>query len=246
MTQATSRPPAVETSGLTVEFGAVRALRDLAIRVSAGESLAVFGPNGAGKTTLIRVLTLSLRPNRGRFRICGLDPRRDDREIRQQIGVISHQSYLYDELTARQNLEFFCRLYGVPRPAARALELLDSMRLAQRAGDPVRTLSRGMQQRVSLARSLVHDPGLIFLDEPFTGLDPHAGRMLRDTLERLRRERRTVLLVTHDLSLGLQLSDRWLLMSHGTIVDQGRSPETDPSEFEASYLARFAQRAESQ
>jgi len=234
-----STAPAIETHGLSKRFGPIRAIEQLSLRVERGESVTVFGPNGAGKTTLIRLLTLSLRATSGRFRLDGLDPAAEDLRIRQRIGVISHQSFLYDDLTARENLEFFARLYGVPDPGRRAGELLDDVGLATRAGDPVRTFSRGMQQRVSLARALVHRPSIVFLDEPFTGLDPHAARTLRSTLEGLREEGRTVFMVTHNLAQGLELSDRWLILSGGRVVDEGRSAATDRAGFEESYFGRL-------
>ncbi len=131
-------------------------------------------------------------------------------------------------------------MHGVPDPAARAGDLLESVGLTLRADDPVRTFSRGMQQRVSLARALVHDPAILFLDEPFTGLDPQAAIVLRRTLERLRRERRTLLMVTHNLGQGLELSDRWLILARGQIVGQGRSAETDRAGFESLYFERVS------
>jgi len=228
----------IEIEGLTRKFGSLLALKGVDLHVPRGESLALFGPNGAGKTTLIRILTLSLRASGGSFRIGGLDPRQEDGPIRQRIGVISHQSYLYDDLTARQNLEFFARIYGVPDPARRTAELLEDVGLSHRADDPLRTFSRGMQQRVSLARSLVHDPGIIFLDEPFTGLDPHAAQMLRETLSRLRDDGRTIFMVTHNLAEGLELSDRWAILSRGRVVEQGDSGGTDRLQFEKTYFAR--------
>jgi heme exporter protein A len=230
----------IETKDLSKQFGALHALDGLDLRVGRGESIALFGPNGAGKTTLIRILTLSLRPSGGSFHIEGLDPRREDLRIRERIGLISHQSFLYDDLTAVQNLEFFARLYGVDDPTGRATELLSSFGLAHRGADPLRTYSRGMQQRVSLARALVHDPKLIFLDEPFSGLDPHAARMLRGTLERLRGDGRTILLVTHNLSEGLELSDRWIILREGRIAADGASRETDARAFDKWYFEHFA------
>jgi heme exporter protein A len=235
--------PAIETHDLTRRFGAITAVDRLSISVEPGESLAVFGPNGAGKTTLIRLLTLALRSTQGSFALDGLDPRADDLAIRRRIGVISHQSFLYDDLTARQNLEFFGRLYGVADPRARAAELLHTVGLEARADDPVRAYSRGMQQRVSLARALVHEPRIVFLDEPFTGLDPRAARTLRATLEQLREEGRTVFLVTHNLARGLELSDRWLLLSRGRIVDEGPSAGTDRAAFERDFFERVEQPA---
>ena len=227
---------AIETVGLTRRFGAITAVDRLSLRVDRGDSVALFGPNGAGKTTLMRMLTLNLRPSEGSFTIGGYDPREKDLEIRRRIGVISHQSYLYDDLTARQNLEFFARLYGVADPTARAEALLADVGLTPRADDPVRAFSRGMQQRVSLVRALVHDPQIVLLDEPFTGLDPHAARTLRSMLDSLREKGRTVFLVTHNLARGLELTDRWLVLSRGRIVEEGRSAETDHAAFESRYF----------
>jgi heme exporter protein A len=229
----------IETVGLSKAFGAIQAVDRLSIQVQQGESVALFGSNGAGKTTLIRMLTLSLRPTSGSLRIAGLDPRKDDLGIRRRTGVISHQSYLYDDLTARQNLEFYARIFGVDDPRGRAEELLETVGLAARADDALGTFSRGMQQRASLARALVHEPSVVFLDEPFTGLDPHGARTLRKTLERLRETRRTVFMVTHNLSQGLELADRWIILARGRIVDQGRSADTDPAIFEREYFDRL-------
>jgi heme exporter protein A len=231
---------AVETRRLSKHFGAVTALDRIDLQIALGESVALFGPNGAGKTTLIRILTLGLGASGGEFRIHGLDPRSEHLDIRERIGLISHQSLLYDQLTAAENLEFFARLYGVDDPAARAAELLETVGLGHRAADPLGTLSRGMQQRVSIARALVHDPSLVFLDEPFTGLDPHAAAMLRSTLEGLRTRGRSVLLVTHDLRRGLELCDRWVLLSRGRILDSGQAAEADPATFERDYFGRVS------
>jgi heme exporter protein A len=229
----------IETVGLSKAFGAIQAVDRLSFQVQEGESVALFGSNGAGKTTLIRMLTLSLRPTSGSLRIAGLDPRKDDLEIRRRTGVISHQSYLYDDLTARQNLEFYGRIFGVDDPRGRAEELLETVGLAARADDTLGTFSRGMQQRASLARALVHEPRVVLLDEPFTGLDPHGARTLRKTLERLRETRRTVFMVTHNLTQGLELSDRWIILARGRIVDEGRSADTDAAIFEREYFDRL-------
>ena len=209
-----------------------RALDGVDLSVAPGESLAVFGPNGAGKTTLLRILTLGLAPDCGTFHVAGRDPRREGRTIRGEIGVISHESYLYDDLTVRQNLEFFGRLYGVAKARERVLALLEEFEMAHRADDAVASLSRGLRQRASLARALVHDPPIVVLDEPFSGLDPHAADLLCETLSRLRRERRTIVLVTHDLRQGLELSDRWVILQRGKVAALGRSAETDPLDFQ--------------
>jgi len=238
LSEGAKRTPAIEAVDLSRRFGSLTALAGVSLEVARGECVTLFGPNGAGKTTLIRILTLGLRPTAGSLRVAGLDPRSDDREIRRRIGAISHASFLYDDLTPRQNLVFFGRLYGAPDAAGRARELLETVGLRTRADDPVGTLSRGLQQRASLARALVHDPEIVFLDEPFTGLDPLGARALCRALATLRSDGRTVVLTTHDLRQGLELSDRWVLLARGRIVEQGRSADTDPRTFEDTYLER--------
>jgi len=240
LTEEVGSSEVISAIGLTKRFGALVALDHVDLSIRAGESVTLFGPNGAGKTTLIRILTLGLRLDDGRLSIAGFDPRKHDIEIRRRIGVISHHSFLYDDLSAGQNLEFYAKLYGVADPAARSRELLELMGLAHREEDRVGDLSRGLQQRVSVARSLVHDPPLLFLDEPFTGLDPQAADRLRALLGRLREEGRTVILVTHDLRQGIELGDRWILLSRGRIVDQGSTADVDPGRFEEEYSARLS------
>jgi heme exporter protein A len=231
--------PAIETRGLTRTFGAISALDAVDLTVARGESVAVFGPNGAGKTTLLKILSLALRPSSGSFHLAGRDPRAEDRAIRRITGMISHRTFLYDELSGRENLLLFARLYGVTDARARVEQLLDEVGLASRADDPSKTYSRGMQQRLSLARCLIHDPEIVLLDEPFSGLDPHAARGLRDTLARLRREGRTLLLVTHNFDEGLELSDRWVVLHRGRIVDRGSTTGLDRHAFEDAYQSRL-------
>jgi heme exporter protein A len=235
-----SDAPAIEVSGLTKRFGSVAALDGIAFRLGRGESLAVFGPNGAGKTTLTRILTSTLRTTEGTIRIAGRDPSEHELRTRRILGLISHQTFLYDDLSARENLVFFGRIHGLEDAHLRADALLESVRLADRAEDPVRTFSRGMQQRLALARCLIHDPQIVFLDEPFTGLDPYAASLFRATLERLRAEGRTIFLVTHNLTEGLELSDRWMILARGRIVAEGASAGTDRAAFEREYLDRVA------
>ncbi|AHG91730.1 ABC transporter related protein [Gemmatirosa kalamazoonensis] len=170
--------PVVEAVGLTRAFGAGRrAVDDVSFALGGGECLALFGPNGAGKTTLLRMLAGLLRPTRGTARIGGVSLDRDAAPaVRARVGLISHHSLLYAALSARENVEFAARLYGVPDPARAAMASLERMRVADRANTPVRRLSRGLQQRVSIARAMVHQPSIVLLDEPFTGLDEVGAR----------------------------------------------------------------------
>ena len=218
MRPATAGTPVLETRGLTRRFGALVALDRVDLTVARGECVAVFGSNGAGKTTLFRLVTATLRPSAGTVSIAGLDPRRAEIEVRRLLGVVSHQTFLYDGLTTHENLSFFARLHGVRDPAARADELLARTGLVAKRDERVRALSRGMQQRIALARALVHEPELLLLDEPFTGLDPRAADWLHRTIEELRGEGRTILFISHDVPRGLALSDRWIFLARGRVT----------------------------
>jgi heme exporter protein A len=209
--------PAVDARELTRAFGRRVAVRDLTFSVRGGECLALFGPNGAGKTTLLRVLAGLLRPTSGTARIAGVKlPGGAD--VRAKIGLISHQSMLYSALTAGENIEFTARLYGVEAPRAAALRALERMRVDDRVDSPVRSLSRGMQQRVSIARAIVHDPTVVLLDEPYTGLDETGAAALSDALGSLKHEGAALILVTHHLGEGLALATHTAIMRDGRFV----------------------------
>jgi heme ABC exporter ATP-binding subunit CcmA len=209
--------PVVEAVGLTRRFGRRVAVRELTFEVSNGECLALFGPNGAGKTTLLRVLAGLLRPTSGAARIGGVKLP-GGAEARAVVGLISHQSMLYAALTARENVEFSACLYGVDSPREAALRALRRMRLEDRADSPVRSLSRGMQQRVSIARAIVHDPRVVLLDEPYTGLDEVGAAALSNALESLKAAGAALVLVTHHLGEGLALATHTAIMRDGRFI----------------------------
>ena len=212
-------------------------LDGLSLEIAAGTSLSLLGPNGAGKTTLLRILATLARPTSGRVEVNGLDARgRDQIAIRARIGVISHQTFLYDGLTARENLLFFARQYGVPDARGRAEGLLREFGLWERRDDRVGTFSRGMQQRLTIARAILHEPEILFLDEPFTGLDPAASRLLRALFERLRGSGRTLVMTTHSVAEGLALGDRWAILAGGVLADGGACRELTPAALEARYF----------
>lgn len=230
--------PLVEARALEKWYGPHAAIRGISFDLHAGDFLVLFGPNGAGKTTLLRILAGSLRPTRGQIRLAGVDDRGDDHDWRRRIGVLSHQTFLYGQLTARENLRFYGRLYSLPDLDTRIAARLEEVGLGRRGADLVRTFSRGMQQRLALARTLLHDPELVLLDEPYTGLDPHAAKMLRSVLEQLRDGRRTVVLVTHNLVEGLEMADRVVVQVGGRwVMDEPRSA-IDPAGFEQLYGER--------
>ena len=235
---STATAPLLEARNLEKWFGHLPAVRGISFTLSPGEFVTLFGPNGAGKTTLLRMLAGSLRPTRGELVFAGSDEEDRDVRWRRRIGVLSHQTYLYGYLTAEENLRFFGKLYGLSRLEERIDSLLGEVGLRDRAGDQVRVFSRGMQQRLALARTLLHDPQLVLLDEPYTGLDPHAARMLRGVLEKLRDGERTVFLVTHNISQGLELADRVVVQAGGRWVSDEPRELVETAEFEQIYSER--------
>ena len=177
--------PMIALRKLTKAFGSKVALRGIDLTVAPGESVVVFGPNGAGKTTLIRILCSLSRPTSGSVQIGGLALSTHAEGIRRHLGVVSHAPLLYDSLTAEENLRFFARLYNLPDAGPRINAMLERVGLTGRRGDLVRTFSRGMVQRLAIARALIHDPEVLLLDEPDTGLDPQAAEMLHRLLAEL-------------------------------------------------------------
>lgn len=209
---------AVDVIGLGRRFGRRDAVRDVSFSLRRGDCLALFGPNGAGKTTLLRVLAGLLRPTSGSARVAGVELP-GGATARAVVGLISHQGMLYSALTAIENVEFAAKLYGVTAPRDAARRALERMRVAHRADSPVRSLSRGMQQRVSIARAMVHDPRVVLLDEPYTGLDEAGAAALTDALHTLKGEGAALVLVTHHLGEGLAIASHTAIMRDGQFVD---------------------------
>lgn len=232
---APAQTSVLRASGLVREFGPIRAVNDVSFTLGAGQLMTVFGPNGAGKTTLLRILAGGLKPSKGEVELRGRPLRAGDPDWFRQVGVLSHQSFLYGHLTAEENLRFFGRLFGLTDLSTRVPERLEAVGLADRAQSPARTLSRGLRQRLALARSLLHDPGFVLLDEPYTGLDAHAAAVLRQVLASLKDGHRTVVLVTHNLSQGLELADRVAILVRGRLVFLKNRSEVDVGTFESSY-----------
>jgi heme exporter protein A len=228
--------PLLEARRLVRHFGAVTAVDGVGFALRPGEFLTVFGPNGAGKSTLLRILGGGLRPTSGRVLIGGQPLRTGDPASARRLGVLSHQGYLYAHLTAAENLRFFGRLYGLADLDERIPTRLDAVGLLARRDDRVGTFSRGMRQRLALARTLLHDPDVVLLDEPYTGLDAYAADVLRGVLEALKDGRRTVVLVTHALAQGLELADRVAVQVNGRwVMDGPRSGLGDAARFEVRY-----------
>lgn len=210
--------PRVLAERLTKRFDRHVVLRGVDLRLEQGERVALFGPNGAGKTTLLRILATLAQPTAGRVVIDGIPVREQPAEARRRLGVVAHQPYLYPDLTAAENLHFFARMYDVPGAGARVAELLEVVGLSGRASDRVGTFSRGMLQRLALARAILHRPAVLLLDEPDTGLDREGLRVLEALLVGQTEGGGTVLLTTHDLRFGLANAERALVLRGGRLV----------------------------
>lgn len=206
----------IAVEGLTKVFGRRTVLDDISFTLPAGGFLALFGPNGAGKTTLVRILTGLIAPTKGKVLIGGEDYSDDPASIRAKIGLISHNPLLYPDLTAEENLRFYATMYGVADARQRIDELLTKVELSHRRLDLVRTFSRGMVQRIAIARALLHRPQVVFLDEPHTGLDPHATDILDGLLGSIR-EDHTFVMVTHSLEKGLALASQAMVLVGGKV-----------------------------
>jgi heme ABC exporter ATP-binding subunit CcmA len=210
--------PVVQARGLAKRYGALPALDGIDLTVAAGQTVVLLGPNGAGKSTLLRLLATLTRPSSGHLSLFGEDARSSDAGgLRRRIGFLSHQTFLYDHLTGRENLLFYARLYGLSNPERAARDGLGAAGLSDRQDDRVGVYSRGMQQRLAIARSLLHDPEMILLDEPFTGLDRASSERLEERLRQLRAAGRTCVMATHDQDQGLRTADRVLVLRGGRL-----------------------------
>jgi heme exporter protein A len=226
--------PALQVEGLTRIFGARKALDGVSFELPRGAFLSIFGPNGAGKTTLLRILTMLQNPSSGSVKVLGLDVVKDAVELRSRIGLISHNPLLYPDLSAEENLLFFADMYGIADPAGRVREMLESVELLHRRYDLVRTFSRGMLQRLSIARALLHHPDVLFLDEPYSGLDPHAMDILDHLIAQVRSQH-TFVMVSHDLGKGLELCSHALILAKGKVVRFDEKGDIDDEHFAAEY-----------
>jgi heme exporter protein A len=224
----------VEAEGLARAFGGRRAVDEVSFTLDGGECLALFGPNGAGKTTLLRLLAGLLAPSAGACRVDGV-ALRHGRAARARVGLISHASMLYGALSARENVEFAAKMYGVRDPSGAAMRALAAMRVADRAESPVRALSRGLQQRVSIARAIVHEPRLLLCDEPYTGLDEAGSGALTAALAERRTHGAALLLVTHNLSEGLALATHAAIMRRGRFVRYESRSAVDGASYASAY-----------
>ena len=238
-TATSAATPVVAVSDLTRSFGPRRAVAGVSFTLLPGECLALFGPNGAGKTTLLRVLAGLLKPTSGNARVSGIELP-GGALARGEVGLISHHTMLYEALSPRENVAFAARLYGIRDASARVDDALRRMAMIERADAPVRSLSRGMQQRVSIARAMVHSPRLVLADEPYSGLDESGARSLTALLEELRSAGTAIVIVTHNLVEGLALATRAAVMKAGKFVRTDAAERIDRGSYAVTYREALA------
>jgi ABC-2 type transport system ATP-binding protein len=218
----------IQAESVIHSFGPRRAIDEMSFEVHRGEVFAFLGPNGAGKTTTVRLLNGLYAPKAGRIRVLGMDPSRQGQAVRSRSGVLTETPALYERLSARQNLEFFGNLAGMPSAALkrRITELFEFFDLSERADDRAGKYSKGMKQRLALARAILAHPEVVFLDEPTSGLDPESALQVRDLIQTMRREDgQTVFLCTHHLAEAERLCDRVAILNHGRVLACGSLAE---------------------
>jgi heme exporter protein A len=211
----------LELRSVSKYFGDFAALRNVSVRFSSGECVLIYGPNGAGKTTLLRMLASLAQPSDGEVWLGGTRVGRQSADYKRRIGFVSHATLLYDDLTVQENLRLAGKLFGLTGLDARIDSLLGLFAVRERRTDLVRTLSRGLQQRVTLARALLHEPDFMLLDEPFTGLDAASSSSLEDILRRLAEEGRAVIFSTHDFAQGASIAGRLVALEKGRLRYDG-------------------------
>jgi len=233
--------PMINVHHLVKRFGLKVVLRNLDFTVEQGEFVALLGPNGAGKTTFLRILSSLSRPTLGQVTIAGYTLPHQAAAVRQRLGVVSHLPLLYGDLTAEENLRFYGRMYAIDRLPQRIDSVLEVVGLKSRRRDLVRTFSRGMQQRLAIGRAILHDPDVLLLDEPHTGLDQDACNMLDDVLRQVARLGRTVVMTSHDLARAADLAQRFDVLSRGVIQASISSAELPQDGLLAFYRRALAE-----
>ena len=228
----------IEVRKLVKRFGSKTVLRGLDFNVQPGEFVALLGPNGAGKTTFLRVLASLSRPTLGEVKVAGHALPKDAAQVRARLGVVSHLPMLYGDLSAEENLRFYARMYGIMDMGKRISEVLELVGLTVRRRDLVRTFSRGMTQRLSIGRAILHDPQVVLFDEPYTGLDQEASQMLDGILRSVSAQGRTVVMTSHDLARAEDLATRFDVLSRGVIA-----ASTKRGSFGAGNLLSFYKQA---
>lgn len=222
---------AIKLEGLEKSFGDWPVLWDLDLTLGWGQFLVLFGANGVGKSTLLRILSTQARADAGKALIAGHDLRRNPQAVRSRVGVVAHQTFLYDDLTALENLVYYGRLFGLNDPEKKADEALSRLGMDRRSGQRLRNLSHGMQKRVAIARAIMHQPPILLLDEPESGLDRGSVELLKKLLQEWAASGRAVVMTTHDTELGFSWTGQLGLLAEGKLHLRGPEGTGDSTEF---------------
>ena len=228
--------PIINVISVSKAFGSRPVLKGVDLQVPRAQGVCICGVNGAGKSTLLRLISGLLKPARGSVQLCGLEVSSEPEKTKSQLGVISHKSMLYPDLSLSENLLFFARLYSVKDRHKRVKELLEELGLASYRYDRAGILSRGMLQRLAIARAVIHRPAVLLADEPFTGLDTEASRHLINVLDKFRADGGTLVMTSHDTRLGLQCCDRVMVLHKARIVFEAMTSQIDTDLFVKDYL----------
>lgn len=231
----------LQISHIYKQYGYVDILKDVNISVSGGELLVIIGPNGAGKSTLLKILSTQIRPTKGDLFYNNMSVYKNLNDYKKQLSYVSHKTFLYDELSAYQNLQFFATLYNIIEPEKKIYELLEFFELKSRKNDPVKYYSRGMQQKLSLARAMLNNPQFIYLDEPYTGLDSKAEKMLNTLILKKHAEQSIILLVTHDVEKSFELATKFVILKKGMLYYFGDKKDISLSEIKKIYMSALEQ-----
>src|SRR5262249_24088734 len=217
----------IEAEGLTKDFNDFRAVDNISLKVEAGSVLAILGPNGAGKTTTVRMLTSILKPSGGWARVAGYDVVKQAPQVRASVGVLTEQHGLYERMKCMEYLDFFGRVYNIPKEARRkrAKELLDRFGLGDASERRVGEYSKGMKQKLALVRAMLHNPPVLLLDEPTSAMEPQSAKQVRDAIVELQRDKRTIVLTTHNLTEAEVLADKIAVIRRGRVIALGTFAE---------------------
>lgn len=227
----------ISLDSVSKTFGSKLVLNNIDLRIAGGDGVCICGVNGAGKSTLLRIVAGLLRPTSGSVRICGFDIGSEPEKTKARLGLISHKSMLYPNLTVFENLLFFARLYGIKNSRNRIVQLLEDAGLSSYYYDRAGILSRGMLQRLAIARAIIHQPVVLLADEPFTGLDTQASRYLVAVLDKFRDNGGTVVMTTHDTGIGLQCCDRAVVLDKSRLIFDAITSRIDTGSFRKDYLS---------
>lgn len=226
----------IEVHELVKKFGSNTVLREINLYLKKGNFLALFGPNGAGKTTLIKILSSLMLPTSGNVQVAGFDLRSHRDSLCNIIGVLSHNTYLYNNLSVFENLKFYGMMYDIKKLTKRIEKLIELVGLGQYMHDRVQTLSRGMRQRLSIARTIIHEPQILFLDEPYTGLDQQSVKELNRLLSYFRDQGKTIIMISHDLNRELELCSHVAILASGTLAYMQDSANLTKESFRRTYI----------